>query len=45
MGAGQSAENVFLLSHRLRASRPMQHCRKRLARHPACQALIEVRRL
>ena len=44
-GAGQSAENVFLLSHRLRDSRPMQHCRKRLARNPACQALIEERRL
>ena len=45
MGAGQSAENVFLLSHRLRSSRPMQHCRKRLARNPACQALIQERRL
>jgi ubiquinone biosynthesis protein Coq4 len=45
LGAGQSAENVFLLSHRLRSSRPMQHCRKRLARDPACQALIQERRL
>jgi ubiquinone biosynthesis protein COQ4 len=45
MGAGASAENVFLLSHRLRDSRPMQHCRKRLARNPACQALIDARRL
>jgi ubiquinone biosynthesis protein Coq4 len=45
MGAGDSAENVFLLSHRLRDSRPMQHCRKRLARDPACQALIDARRL
>jgi ubiquinone biosynthesis protein Coq4 len=44
LGAGQSAENVFLLSHRLRSSRPMQLCRKRLARDPACQALIEQRR-
>lgn len=45
LGAGQSAQNVFLLSHRLRASRPMQLCRKRLARDPACQALIDQRRL
>lgn len=45
LGAGQSAENVFLLSQRLRGSRPMQLCRKRLARDPACQALIEQRRL
>jgi ubiquinone biosynthesis protein COQ4 len=45
LGAGQSAENVFLLSHRLRSSRPMQHCRKRLARDPACQALINERKL
>jgi len=45
LGAGQSAENVFLLSHRLRSSRPMQHCRKRLERDPACQALIQERRL
>jgi ubiquinone biosynthesis protein COQ4 len=45
LGAGQSAENVFQLSHRLRASRPMQLCRKRLARDPACQALIQSRRL
>jgi len=45
LGAGQSAEDVFLLSHRLRDSRPMQHCRKRLARNPTCQALIEERRL
>ncbi|MEB3264501.1 MAG: Coq4 family protein [Synechococcus sp.] len=44
-GAGQSAQNVFELSHRLRASRPMELCRKRLARDPACQALIEQRRL
>jgi len=45
VGGGQSAENVFLLSHRLRSSRPMQLCRKRLARDPASQALIEERRL
>ncbi len=44
-GAGQSAQNVFELSHRLRSSRPMELCRKRLARHPACQALIDQRRL
>jgi ubiquinone biosynthesis protein COQ4 len=44
-GAGQSADNVFLLSHRLRSSRPMQLCRKRLERDPASQALIQERRL
>jgi ubiquinone biosynthesis protein Coq4 len=44
-GAGQSAENVFELSHRLRGSRPMQLCRKRLERNPACRELIEQRRL
>jgi hypothetical protein len=35
LGAGHSADNVFLSSHRLRTSRPMQFCRKRLARDPA----------
>jgi ubiquinone biosynthesis protein Coq4 len=44
-GAGASANNVFLLSHRLRESKPMQLCRKRLQRDPAAQALIEHRRL
>ena len=44
-GAGHSADNVFQLSHRLRDSRPMQLCRKRLADDPACQALIDARRL
>lgn len=44
VGAGQSAQNVFQLSHQLRASRPMQLCRKRLARDPASQALIDQRR-
>jgi ubiquinone biosynthesis protein COQ4 len=43
-GAGQSADNVFLLSHRLRETRPMQLCRKRLAASPACQSLIDARR-
>jgi ubiquinone biosynthesis protein Coq4 len=44
-GAGASADNVFLLSHRLRDSKPMQLCRKRLQRDPAAQALIKQRRL
>ncbi|MCP9774716.1 Coq4 family protein [Cyanobium sp. WAJ14-Wanaka] len=43
-GAGQSAQNIFELSNRLRHSAPMQLCRKRLARNPACQALIDQRR-
>ena len=42
-GAGASAENVFELTHRLRASKPMQLCLKRLAQDPASQALIERR--
>ena len=42
-GAGDSAENVFELTHRLRASKPMQLCLKRLAQHPESQALIERR--
>lgn len=42
-GAGDSADNVFELTHRLRASKPMQLCLKRLAQHPASQALIERR--
>jgi ubiquinone biosynthesis protein Coq4 len=44
-GAGASANNVFLLSHRLRQSRPMQVCRALLGRDPAAKALIEQRRL
>jgi ubiquinone biosynthesis protein Coq4 len=44
-GAGASANNVFLLSHRLRQSRPMQVCRTLLKRDPASMALIEERRL
>ncbi len=44
-GAGASANNVFLLSHRLRQSRPMQVCRTLLQRDPAAVALIEQRRL
>lgn len=44
-GGGQSADNVFMLSHRLRDSRPMQLCRKRLATDPASEALIRQRRL
>lgn len=45
LGAGQSAENVFLLSHRLRDSRPMQLCHRRLQRDAASEALIQSRRL
>jgi ubiquinone biosynthesis protein COQ4 len=44
-GAGASANNVFLLSHRLRQSKPMQVCRALLKRDPASMALIEQRRL
>jgi ubiquinone biosynthesis protein COQ4 len=44
-GGGQSADNVFMLSHRLRDSKPMQLCRKRLATDPASEALIRERRL
>jgi ubiquinone biosynthesis protein Coq4 len=42
-GAGASAENVFLLSHRLRDSKPMQLCRRRLERDPDALALIQAR--
>lgn len=45
VGAGSSAQNVFLLSHRLRSSKPMELCRKRLDRDPQAQALIHSRRL
>ena len=44
-GAGASANNVFLLSHRLRQSNPMQVCQRLLERDPACRALIQERRL
>ncbi len=44
-GAGASANNVFLLSHRLRQSRPMKVCRALLGRDPAAAALIAQRRL
>ncbi|MCP9929804.1 pyrroloquinoline quinone biosynthesis protein [Cyanobium sp. AMD-g] len=44
-GAGASANNVFLLSHRLRQSKPMQVCRALLGRNPEAVALIEQRRL
>ncbi|MBE9173581.1 pyrroloquinoline quinone biosynthesis protein [Cyanobium sp. LEGE 06143] len=44
VGAGQSADNVFMLSHRLRASRPMQLCLSRLQRDPASWAWVEQRR-
>lgn len=44
-GAGASANNVFLLSHRLRASNPMQVCRRLLERDPDSWALIQQRRL
>ncbi|KEF43259.1 MAG: pyrroloquinoline quinone biosynthesis protein [Cyanobium sp. CACIAM 14] len=43
LGAGDSPENVFRLSDRLRDSRPMQLCRSRLAKHPEAQALIAAR--
>ncbi|MFO7629991.1 MAG: Coq4 family protein [Prochlorococcaceae cyanobacterium] len=42
-GAGASADNVFQLSHRLRESKPMQLCQRRLARDPASAALIGAR--
>ena len=42
-GAGASADNVFQLSHRLRESKPMQLCQRRLARDPASAALIAAR--
>lgn len=44
-GAGASADNVFLLSHRLRQSNPMQVCLSLLNRETDCKALIEGRRL
>lgn len=44
-GAGDSASNVFLLSHRLSQSAPMRLCEKILAEDPAAQSLIHERRL
>jgi ubiquinone biosynthesis protein COQ4 len=44
-GAGDSAENVFLLSHRLRGSNPMKLCLRRLQQHADCRELIATRRL
>jgi len=44
-GGGLSADNVFLLSHRLRRSNPMQVCRRLLERDPDSWALIQQRRL
>ncbi len=45
VGGGQDAGNVFLLSHRLRESRPMKLCTSLLLRDPAAAALIRERRL
>jgi len=42
-GGGESAQNVFELSHRLRDSNPMRLCRKRLARDPEAEQLIQAR--
>ena len=44
-GGGESAQNVFELSHRLRDSNPMKLCRKRLARDPEAERLIQTRQL
>lgn len=44
-GGSESAENVFLLSHRLRGSKPMKLCLRRLQEQSDCQALIASRRL
>ena len=44
-GGGDSAENVFRLSHRLRDSKPMRLCQRMLQRDPAAAALIAERRL
>lgn len=42
-GSGDSAANVFELTHRMRASNPMKLCLKRLAQHSESQALIDQR--
>jgi ubiquinone biosynthesis protein Coq4 len=44
-GAGQSAQNAFELSHRLRKSKPMACCLRFLERNPACMELIKQRKL
>ena len=44
-GGGDSAENVFRLSHRLRDSKPMRLCERVLQGDPASAALIAERRL
>jgi len=44
-GAGQSASNAFLLSHRLSGSAPMRLCERILGEDPAAKALIQERRL
>jgi len=44
-GGGDSPENVFMLSHRLRESKPMQLCLRVLQRNPEAAALIAERRL
>jgi len=44
-GGAESAQNVFELSHRLRDSNPMRLCRKRLARDPEAEHLIQTRQL
>lgn len=44
-GAATSANNVFELQQRLRRSKPMQLCEKRLASDPASAALIAARHI
>ncbi len=44
-GAGDSASNAFLLSHRLSQSPPMRLCRRILNENPAAASLIQERRL
>lgn len=44
-GGGESAQNVFELSHRLRDSNPMKLSRKRLARDSEAERLIRERKL
>ncbi|MCP9773411.1 pyrroloquinoline quinone biosynthesis protein [Synechococcus sp. Tobar12-5m-g] len=45
VGSGADAGNAFLLSHRLRDSKPMKLCTTLLQRDPAASALIKERRL
>ena len=45
VGSGADAGNAFLLSHRLRDSKPMKLCTTLLQRDPAASALIQERRL